>query len=102
MIDIKLLKNLRSRTSASYDISRRNLSDSNLRISQRDLSEEIRKYKQQSEHDENILQSFLAKRHCAERRNAICPKIDKLYYNKHLTSYMESLLREDYIKNFLL
>jgi hypothetical protein len=36
------------------------------------------------------------------RRNAICSKIDKNEYNKQLLSFMEYLLREDYIKNFLL
>jgi hypothetical protein len=36
------------------------------------------------------------------RRNAICEKIDKLENNKQLLNFMEYLLREDYIKNFLL
>lgn len=36
------------------------------------------------------------------RRMAICSKIDKIAYNRQLINYMEYLLREDYIRNFLL
>lgn len=36
------------------------------------------------------------------RRPAICSRIDKIYHNRQLINYMEYLLREDYIRNFLL
>ena len=48
------------------------------------------------------LNNYLEKSASKIRRNAICEKIDKLENNKQLLNFMEYLLREDYIKNFLL
>lgn len=69
--------------------------------------------KNESKSDSNLIKSlqrsndsvfdlFLATRTSTQRRNAICPKIDKLNSNRQLLDYMEFLLREDYIQSFLL
>jgi hypothetical protein len=52
--------------------------------------------------NDSVFELFLAARSCAQRRNAICAKIDKLYSNRQLLDYMEFLLREDYIQSFLI
>jgi hypothetical protein len=94
--------NLRTR-SLNYESKRRHLSDTNLRIGESEAETNNKGARSVgNEHDEKILQVFLSKKRYSARRNAICSRIDKLYHNKQLVNYMEFLLREDYIKNFLL
>lgn len=50
--------------------------------------------------DKQLKMFFLCER--SGRRPAICSRIDKFYHNRQLVNYMEYLLREDYIRNFLL
>lgn len=45
---------------------------------------------------------YLSTKCSKQRRHAICAKIDKTDYNRQLQDFMEYLLREDYIRNFLL
>ena len=55
-----------------------------------------------NEINDTDLNNYLETNASKTRRNAICEKIDKLENNKQLLNFMEYLLREDYIKNFLL
>lgn len=76
----------------------RHLSDTALFRVNQDLTNLEEKY---PHHNDKTLTSFLASQRCG-RRYAICSKIDKIYNNRQLINYMEYLLREDYIRNFLL
>ena len=58
--------------------------------------------KKEEEPQDNTLITFLNNRNISSRRCAICSRLDKLNCKKQLSNYMEYLLREDYIKNFLL
>jgi hypothetical protein len=59
------------------------------------------KYPRENEpFDKNLRLFMMSDR--SGRRSAICSRIDKIYYNRQLVNFMEYLLREDYIKNFLL
>ncbi|CAF0905608.1 unnamed protein product [Brachionus calyciflorus] len=51
---------------------------------------------------DRILHKFLESNRLSCRRYAVCSRIDKLYHKKQLINYMEYLLREDYIQNFLM
>lgn len=59
------------------------------------------KYPRENEPFDKNLRLFMMSDRCG-RRSAICSRIDKIYYNRQLVNFMEYLLREDYIKNFLL
>jgi hypothetical protein len=64
---------------------------------------DLRTYEEKkNELNDKVLNAFLNSKRCSHRRNAICSRIDKYYLNRQLISFMEYLLREDYIKNFLL
>jgi hypothetical protein len=87
----------------------RYISESNLTHSENSNKIEDKKPNRKSlkaqklaEADDRALKNFLSKKQYSQRRNAICTKIDKLYHNKHLVNYMEHILREDYIRNFLI
>jgi len=56
----------------------------------------------QDELNDKTLTFYLSSDKGCSRRNAICSRIDKFYFNRQLVNYMEHLLREDYIKNFLI
>jgi hypothetical protein len=87
--------------SLNYSHRRRHLSDTNLQIAG---GKDPRGASRNpfNEQDEKMLREFLSRKRVCSRRNAICSRIDKLEQNKQLLNYMEFLLREDYIKNFLL
>jgi hypothetical protein len=53
------------------------------------------------EMNEKMLDSFFKTSAC-KRRDAICSKIDKDRDNRQLLNFMEFLLREDYLRNFLM
>jgi hypothetical protein len=64
---------------------------------------DLRQYSErQNELNDKTLDLYLSTDKYCSRRNAICSRIDKFYFNRQLISYMEHLLREDYIKNFLI
>ena len=54
------------------------------------------------ETNDNLLIAFLANKPVSSRRCAICSRLDKLNCKKQLSTYMEHLVRDDYIRNFLL
>ena len=73
-----------------------NISHSNYEI-------DLRSFKEKKEElNDVILNYYLESPKISDRRGAICSRIDKFYNNRQLLNYMEYLLREDYIKNFLL
>lgn len=79
---------------------KKNSSSSCLSIFERiDLRDYVDK---KSEINDNVLHRFLESERSHSRRSAICARIDKLYRNKELINFMEYLLREDYIQNFLM
>ena len=64
---------------------------------------DLRSYEEKkAEINDKILNIYLNTCKYSCRRNAICSRIDKIYHNRQLINFMEYLLREDYIKNFLL
>ncbi|RNA43211.1 hypothetical protein BpHYR1_018667 [Brachionus plicatilis] len=86
--------------SANYDSKRKKNSSSCLSINDKiDLRDYVDK---KSEINDNVLHRFLENKRAHARRFAICARIDKLDHNKELINFMEYLLREDYIQNFLM
>ena len=84
-----------------FSNSRRSTSSTSARFITNSI--DLRSYSEKkSELNDIVLNLFINSDKCAHRRNAVCTKIDKLYYDRQLVNYMEYLLREDYIKNFLL
>jgi hypothetical protein len=64
---------------------------------------DLRSYNQKkNEINDNELNLFMASGKCCRRRDAICHKIDTIYGNAELHVFMENLLRQEYIENFLL
>jgi hypothetical protein len=86
---------------AFFSTSRRSTSSTSARFNSNSI--DLRSYgEKRGELNDIVLNLFINSEKCAHRRNAVCTKIDKLYYDRQLVNYMEYLLREDYIKNFLL
>ena len=67
------------------------------RIDLRDYDEEKKK-----DLNDSQLDLFLESRIVCTRRNAITARIDRYYRGAELITYMENLLRQEYIENFLL
>jgi len=95
---------IRSRSSSASKKSRNKSENNNEhnndefdKIDLRDFDEEKKK-----ELNDERLNSFLKSKITSSRRNAISSRIDKLYHGAELVTYMENLLREEYIQNFLL
>ena len=75
----------------------------NLKPSQPAIHADCRSFEEKKDEINDVdLINFLAHRSSKVRRNATCERIDKFDNNKQLLNFMEYLLREDYIKNFLL
>ena len=52
--------------------------------------------------NDNELNVFMGSGRCCKRRDAIVHKIDTLYKDGELNTFMENLLRQEYIETFLL
>jgi hypothetical protein len=68
------------------------------RIDLRDYNQEEKK----KEINDPALDLFLESRIVSQRRSAITSRIDKYFRGGELITYMENLLRQEYIENFLL
>ena len=97
------------RTATQNMISRARLGRNNKQISnvsidfELDYDADLRSYNQKkNEINDNELNLFMASGKCCRRRNAIVHKIDTIYGNAELHVFMENLLRQEYIENFLL
>ncbi len=52
--------------------------------------------------NDSELNLFMTSGRCCKRRDAIVHKIDTLYKDGELHTFMENLLRQEYIETFLL